>query len=1644
LCRTSTPIVLPDKHSKFDSGTRKKRIKFVHIPGNETPNKHGKNVILVKENIQKSFEFEDRPHGGDSVLEQATSEFKSSENNSALDIAIRVQTIKMTGNTIKKFMYVPDNMEMKAAFTQNKSSKILMEDVIKSAEAMEKVVGTKAKHNDMGKFSDISYDRQELIPFCKLQESTRFVTSGESVEDLKRINAVTSRTDGTGKHVLSLRSCNNSLIGGRNNESSSIKKKCAQSISLSNQDNIKEFINASDGGTYAEYNDVSSVLCDFETCEPEEQSRAIIINSHDARKFLPSHETEVTFNASNTTCDILEHFNKQLDELPSSSKKEMEYEFSTLSQSTKMLGFSTATGKQIKLSDDALLKAKRLMDDIMTEEMVKVIPDVASKVPGHTSKCEELQHTKVNAVCPGDDDISCKHSNGTVEDKCDVADNVSRGGHIFNKKCYCVINSPMICASGNNKQETVMHAETKTHQNCDEAVTEETTFSLLENKRDQELMTDLQIVLAAERVELMQQLADDGCIFSQWPNEVHDQESKKCENINNPPTESKFHISLYAGEGSVSARLKETCASTHVARDPLYDGVSNDRDKHSPGKLTSLCTSGHQDVEMSEQYLQQGRQLHQKNIVCDSTIKEEKENNKCHKIVQNMKASDNEAKPHSEEVYMEEILNATVIRQLFDDNLDTFKIENRVQTAINKPENDVLSVDYSLPNTLDEIMQNERPEMAGFRAASREKVLVSDVSLQRARTCLSECDASNWPMIEAVPSKSGRILGTIPENMSTKMKTAELSRAIGRNRVMSGTALENILSSEAEVQKSETIQTVDSLSDTGSNKMTTLNVASSKPGLLENMGESEEMSEINMLVSINDNSFQEPVTNTRHLFEAESATPLQHPKVNGRRARVGKSALETTETSCSLFRTENHLQQLLPQSVTTANCHPVSVCEGIVDISEQLSVDNVEVPDENLAISSRISQKPGDSLQNVGSILDSANTLVVDGNTTVSGMKIVASTKAIRSVEHMSSETDANVNSTIQNIFSPVLVVPEALDSSLICTVSNAQFFEHEAGCSELERTKKKDSPVLQGFAAARGKKISVSAEALIRTKLLFSDKDSERDEIRTEPSEMKEMSEKVYPSFSNSKSTNMVQISEALSASSLVISEADTTTVEHETKSRELKERGRLDSPVLEGFTTASGKKVCVSTKALNRAKLLFSEEESCTELVKGETKVPELKEKEEQHSPVLQGFSTASGKKVSVSATALNRAKLLFTEEESCSELVEDETKVPELKEKEEQHSPVLQGFSTASAKKVSVSATALNRAKVLFSEVEGACTKKGVYEGDSSDLNVKKEILSQILQGLLPASVNHDSISAESLNRNSQFSLEEELDAYVITSSANYLEFEKSSLISEKTPQLEKVSVSKDKPRKVKLKLSRRVSGQNKSNSSFEAPQSEQINSSRPFFLHVNQRESQDCKQNTCISDETCLKAGTLNRFTNTSEFHRKLHRNSSPQVQCHSTGITATKVIKGKKRERDDTVIGTPPPDDGVTKECSKTDKVSISLTQEVEESAAALLADEAMFDSPSWIVSYLSCPDMVYDQDTAPTAVVCSEDKDCSAVTIVGPGSPVLGSHDRCRKRRRVKMIANESGHNSRIPASTSFKVNHLHFMILCFILFCNN
>ncbi|XP_056297441.1 breast cancer type 2 susceptibility protein isoform X2 [Pseudoliparis swirei] len=128
-------------------------------------------------------------------------------------------------------------------------------------------------------------------------------------------------------------------------------------------------------------------------------------------------------------------------------------------------------------------------------------------------------------------------------------------------------------------------------------------------------------------------------------------------------------------------------------------------------------------------------------------------------------------------------------------------------------------------------------------------------------------------------------------------------------------------------------------------------------------------------------------------------------------------------------------------------------------------------------------------------------------------------------------------------------------------------------------------------------------------------------------------------------------------------------------------------------GFCTASGKKVSVSADAMTKAKSLLNESATFEDSNKP------LKHEESTFPPQNGGFQTASGNRVAISSAALKKVKTLFTE---CD--VEDTIFVKPTNSKMPVPGPTPRnsGFLAASGKQVAFSSEALQKAKALFGDI------------------------------------------------------------------------------------------------------------------------------------------------------------------------------------------------------------------------------------------------------------------------------------------------------------------------------------------------------
>ncbi|XP_034722037.1 breast cancer type 2 susceptibility protein [Etheostoma cragini] len=145
-------------------------------------------------------------------------------------------------------------------------------------------------------------------------------------------------------------------------------------------------------------------------------------------------------------------------------------------------------------------------------------------------------------------------------------------------------------------------------------------------------------------------------------------------------------------------------------------------------------------------------------------------------------------------------------------------------------------------------------------------------------------------------------------------------------------------------------------------------------------------------------------------------------------------------------------------------------------------------------------------------------------------------------------------------------------------------------------------------------------------------------------------------------------------------------------------------------GFSTASGKKVSVSDDALTKAKSLLNESATFEDTNK------QLKHKEDIFPTHNGGFQMASGKGVTISSAAEKKAKTLLNE---CDK-VEDKIYLKPTHSKMAVPGPQSRnsGFLAASGKPVAFSSEALQKAKALFSDISLSAEIPAVPDTRNSD--------------------------------------------------------------------------------------------------------------------------------------------------------------------------------------------------------------------------------------------------------------------------------------------------------------------------------------
>ncbi|XP_022524494.2 breast cancer type 2 susceptibility protein isoform X1 [Astyanax mexicanus] len=256
------------------------------------------------------------------------------------------------------------------------------------------------------------------------------------------------------------------------------------------------------------------------------------------------------------------------------------------------------------------------------------------------------------------------------------------------------------------------------------------------------------------------------------------------------------------------------------------------------------------------------------------------------------------------------------------------------------------------------------------------------------------------------------------------------------------------------------------------------------------------------------------------------------------------------------------------------------------------------------------------------------------------------------------------------------------------------------------------------GFKMASGKGVSFSEGAFLKSKAFFKDCDAD------------------YPDHSQGKGDqssvmdncgfkalvgNTVHLPEIDSPNKEIVGLKDEATVLNKYVEKEFVPTSAPE--ILQftsgcGFSTASGKMVSVSAEALQKAKAVLDDSSAASPC---EIKADVSEEKNKKGVPKTDtyipgrslGFSTASGRKVAISDRALEKAKNLFA---SCE--VEDlanngiTLNSAQTKPLGSEQTRCL-GFSTASGKGVAVSEKTLKEAKAVFAGCEDILETADVHK-------------------------------------------------------------------------------------------------------------------------------------------------------------------------------------------------------------------------------------------------------------------------------------------------------------------------------------------
>ncbi|KAG7295650.1 hypothetical protein JYU34_021930 [Plutella xylostella] len=710
---------------------------------------------------------------------------------------------------------------------------------------------------------------------------------------------------------------------------------------------------------------------------------------------------------------------------------------------------------------------------------------------------------------------------------------------------------------------------------------------------------------------------------------------RKPDNIPSPPT----HDEIVTNEESKTIIVPKSDVSegnSYQAQEEKESlntiGSSNERASKEPWKFEEFKTASNKNICVSEKSL--------------SVVKS---------VFQDMDMVNLNINPHSPAILDTKSANNT-----------TFNDENDYEMILNEFKNDIMPEEHISKNSENskspaehENIEDDKACFVGFKTASNKDIKISDKALAKTKNIFEDididkdiCSTETYALETRRVTKSHHQLDNNNSASNNEDSFIGFQTASSKPIKISDKAMAKTKQIFQDIN-TDIIKEVNTNSVGSESRIATQNTASDncKQSFNYNQGDRNES------IGFKTASFKRITVSDAALAkgmkifqEANETEPFAH------KSKSLEFVGFQTASNKKLVISEKYLartRSLFKDIDLNENFHKEDI----------ITTDIIQCQNDKKNSSDKVTSTYKKLCENTDSYQSSTNEGFV-GFQTASNKKIEVSNKAMAKCKEVFQ--DINTDYSLENN------LPDHNRVSMVHT-SKSQNINRDCG--------------FVGFTTASNKKVSVSKEAIAKTKNVFQNIDIDdvtltKNNVKNDLSGFQTVSDKKIH----------------ISAKALQKRKFCQETHNDDSIDKQCITDGTIQPFV--GFQTASNKKVTVSKDALTNSRKIFDDFDTV--------------EKEfnptEQNKNNFMGFQTASNKRVKVSEEALKTTKNLF--EDICPSQIENiflenKNEVDTIKSK-------FTGFQTASNKKVTISEEALKKTKSVFqdielSQIEDACLDK-----------------------------------------------------------------------------------------------------------------------------------------------------------------------------------------------------------------------------------------------------------------------------------------------------------------------------------------------